>query len=148
MPLEGISGRPKVRFLSSGLACSSTGRVSGSRRALWVEPEGCRFKSCHACCGHCIMAVHQIVDLKVRVRFPLVTLYCRRLTEKPPHYGCGTGGSSPPGSAVCIAQLDQSASLRRKRPWVSPPGTTRYAWSRVPLQISVLVAKWMKARVF
>lgn len=93
-----ISGRSKVQLLSSGLARSSIGRAPDSDSGC------CRFESCRACCGHCIMAVPQTVDLKVRVRFPLVTPYCRRLTDKPPHYGCGTGGSNPLGSAICIAQ--------------------------------------------
>ena len=123
--------RLMVRLLLSGLARSSTGRASDSDSGC------CRFKSCRVCCGHCIKAVPQSVNLKVRVRFPLVTLHCRRLTDKPPHYGCGTGGSNPPGSAVCIAQMEESASLRRKRPWV-----------QVPLQIYVRIAKQDKARVF
>ena len=93
-----ISGRWKVQILLSGLARSSIGRAPDSDSGC------CRFESCRACCGHCIMAVPQTVDLKVRVRFPLVTPYCRRLTDKPPHYGCGTGGSNPLGSAICIAQ--------------------------------------------
>ncbi len=125
-----ISGRPKVQLLSSGLARSSSGRAPDSDSGC------CRFKSCRVCCDRCITVVPQTVDLKVRVRLPPVTPYCRRLTDKPPHYGCGTGGSSPLGSAVCIAQKDESASLRRKRPWV-----------QIPLQISVRIAKLDKARV-
>ena len=124
-----ISGRWKVQILLSGLARSSIGRAPDSDSGC------CRFESCRACCGHCIMAVPQTVDLKVRVRFPLVTPYCRRLTDKPPRTMRYRRFES---SRQCdlYNSADESASLRRKRPWV-----------QIPLQISVRIAKLDKARV-
>ena len=98
-----------VIFLSYTSFCLSffeTGeKFDVSVAAFYRRPHNSdKFKSCRVCCGRCITVVPQTVDLKVRVRLPPVTPYCRRLTDKPPHYGCGTGGSSPLGSAICIAQ--------------------------------------------